>query len=89
MSLLIPDIVMPKPYVLVTLTTDVLIYPLYADGVGLNLGLVQKIFDTSDLFIVGDTVLFDMNNALPIGYSQHTFYYVQEQYLFLKENIAP
>lgn len=52
-------------------------------------GVVSLINDLSDLYIVGDLVLFDPTNATKFKYSSEDYFLITENKVFYKENIAP
>jgi len=86
MTLLIPDINLPKPKVLLMLTDSVLEHPFENAGQALNSGIIKKIFETSDAYSLDDVVLFDPAKALMVKYSGTTFYLANEEDLYFTEN---
>lgn len=80
----IADSVLPKPMVVLSLSDSISsITAIY------SFGTVYKIYETSDSFAVGDSVLFNKTKATQIGDGTGDYYLISEDDLLLKETEAP
>jgi len=83
----VPDITLNKGQALLTQTDSVL--GITMDNNALLNGVVVLINELSDLWAVGNVVLFDPTGATILQYDEQTYYMVTEDKIFYKENGAP
>jgi len=82
---LIDSIILPKPCVLIIAGGSSL------DGVpdsSVNFGRIVKIYETSDLYTVGENVAYNPQFQQKIGYSNYVYIKIDEQHIFYSEEIA-
>lgn len=83
-----PDIILNRPWILVTLTTSSLgIKP--EQAFGYEFGLVQKIFQTCDRVIVGDSVFFQPERGVKLVYGSTIYFMIEETNSAFSEVIPP
>lgn len=82
-----PDIILQKPQVLLSPTTSGI--GGVAMGGGMLWGYIEVIYDTSDLYVAGDTVLYNSNGAQSIYYSSVEYHIITEDKIMYKEVIPP
>ena len=82
-----PDVVLPKPYVLVSEAASTLEGS--AAGSNINFGTIDLIYETSDRFVVGDTVMYISEGQTLVSYSGVTYALITEDKILNKEVVAP
>lgn len=78
-----PNIVLPKPKVLIYSSQSTNSFE--TNGVALNFGTIQMIYETSDLYENGQSVLYNPKNSIPIKYGSDNFLLLNEEDLFFYE----
>jgi hypothetical protein len=74
------DLILNKGEIVVILSDSTL--GLVSDEIGLNFGIVQSINDLCDLVTVGQSVWFDIKNAVPfMVISGQKFYKLREEHI--------
>jgi len=83
-----PNVVLDRPFVLISeagsalgITTD--------NNSSILFGTIQNIYETSDRYSVGDSVMFIRDGSTTIYYDNSVFYLVREEFVFFKEVIPP
>lgn len=78
------DLILNKGEIVVALSDSTL--GLNADGIALTFGTVQIVNDLCDVVSVGNSIWFDIKNALPfVVISGTTFYKLREEYITGRE----
>lgn len=82
------DIILNKGEVILILSDST--QGIVPNGVALNFGTIQSVNDLCDSVIVGDSVWFNIEDAIPFMIiSGQTFYRIKEEKISAKETIAP
>jgi hypothetical protein len=82
-----PDITLNKGQILLTQSTSGLGIVM-SNNSFLN-GTVELVNELSDIWAVGDLVLFNPNDATLFDFEENTYYLTTEDKCFYKENGAP
>jgi len=82
-----PDIVLHKGQILLTQTSSSL--AIQTDNTAFFYGLVALINDLSEMYVVGDSVLFDPTGATILKYSTVDYYLTTENKVYFKEVLPP
>lgn len=83
-----PDIILSKPWILVTLSSSQLGIK-SNQSFGWEFGTVQKIFQTCDKLIVGDSILFEPKKWPQLVYGSTIYFLVEETNAAFTEVIPP
>lgn len=84
MSIVAPNIILPKGVILVSITTSP--SGVSADNTGCSFGYVWSIYNTCDSVQVGDVILFENNKGIEIRYQNNTFFLVMDNYILTIES---
>lgn len=71
----LPSIILPRPYILVTIIGDVSSSGIQLqEGFGFQFGNVEMVFQTCDVVAVADTILFKPTEWVKIIYGSTIYY---------------
>lgn len=85
---MLADLILGSGEVVVILSSSTL--GLAPNGIALNFGTVQSVNDLCDVVAVGNSIWFDIKNAIPFMIiSGQTFYKLREEYISAIETEAP
>lgn len=84
---LVPDIILSKPFVLVTISSSPL--GMQSQTADYSFGYVERIYDTCDNVSVGQTILFSLKDAKALLYGSTIYYVVDETHRLFKEEPLP
>jgi len=83
-----PDIILDRPFVLIQesgsslgITTD--------NNSSILFGGIVNIYETSDRYSIGDSVMFIRDGSTSILYDNSVYLLVREEFVFFKEVIPP
>jgi hypothetical protein len=83
-----PDVILSRPWILVTISSSQIgIYS--GQAFGWEFGTVQKIFQTCDKVIVGDTILFEPDKGIKLVYGTTIYFMIEETNSAFTEVIPP
>jgi hypothetical protein len=83
-----PDIILSKPWVLVTLSQSQLGIQVQ-QGFGWEFGSVALVFQTSDKLQVGDNIIFQPEKWAKLVYGSTIYFLVEETNAAFTEIVAP
>ncbi len=82
-----PNIILPKPYALILEGPSTLDGS--AAGSNINFGTIELIYETSDMYVAGDTVMYISEGQTLVSYSGVTYALITEDKILNKEVVAP
>ena len=84
----LPDITLPRPYILLTQKVSAIGLLSFNNG-NLRVGLVEKIYATSDRVQVGQSVIFDITKSQEFIYGSTIYNMVSDEFITGQENPPP
>jgi hypothetical protein len=86
--LAVPDIILPRPYVLIQATQSNLgLLPVRNSTI--KFGSVVLAYDTSDRVLAGQQVMFDENESNIFLYGSTQYWLVKDEFVTGQENVLP
>jgi len=83
-----PDLILPRPYVLINAGQGSVLGGT-SSGSGLNFGTIALIFETSDMYAIGDNVTYNTQGQSLITYDDVEYALVEENKILNREIPPP